>query len=83
MKADLQPLIDSVNKIEDVADSATALINGFSERIQKAIDKALENGATEAELQPFIAEKAELDAKSDALAAAVAANTVADEAAGG
>lgn len=70
--ADLKAAVD---RTEDVAASAVVLLNGIAARIQAAIDAALANGATEAELQPLIAELSELNASTDALAAAVAANT--------
>ncbi len=69
---DLQTAVD---KTEGVMESATVLINGFAARLQAAIDQALANGATEAELQPFIDEVAQLNAGADALAAAVASNS--------
>lgn len=69
--ADLQ---DAVDKTQGVMESATTLINGFAARLQVAIDQALANGATEAELAPFIDEVAQLNASADALAAAVANN---------
>ena len=70
--ADLQA---AVSRDTDVVNSAVTLINGIAARIQAAIDKAIANGASEAELQPVIAEVATLNANSDALAAAVQANT--------
>lgn len=69
---DLQAAVD---KTEGVMESAVVLINGFAARLQAAIDQALLNGATEAELQPFIDEVAQLNAGADALAAAVASNS--------
>lgn len=69
--ADLQAAVD---RIEGVAESATALINGIAARIQAAIEAALANGATEAQLQPFVDEVVQLNAQADALAAAVANN---------
>lgn len=71
----LDALATSVTKIEDVADSAIALINGIAARIQTAVDAALANGATAAELAPVQKEADDLSAKADSLAAAVAANT--------
>ena len=71
----LDSLAAAVTKIEDTADSAIALINGIAARIQAAVDAAVANGATAAELAPVQAEADALSAKADALGAAVAANT--------
>jgi hypothetical protein len=54
--------------------SAVTLINGFAARVQAAVDAAVRNGATEAELAPVQAEVDALTASSTALASAVAAN---------
>jgi len=50
-------------------------MNGIAARIQAAIDAALANGATAAELAPVQAEADGLSAKADQLAAAVTANS--------
>lgn len=71
----LTDLQASVAKTTEVEASAVTLINGIAARIQAAVDAALANGATAAELQPVIDEVASLNAAADALAAAVAANT--------
>lgn len=65
----------AVTNITTVADSAVALINGIAARIQQAVVDAIANGATEAELAPVQAEVDLLNAKAQALADAVAANT--------
>ena len=70
--ADLQA---QVKANTDVDDSATLLINGIAARIQAAVDAAIANGATAAELAPITDEIASLKKSSDALAAAVVANT--------
>jgi hypothetical protein len=67
---DIQAITDAVG----VMKSATTLINTFATRLQAAIDAALENGASAAELQPLTALKADVVASSTDLAAAVAAN---------
>jgi len=67
---DIQAITDAVG----VMKSATALITTFATRLQAAVDAALENGATAAELQPLTALKADLVSESSNLAAAVAAN---------
>lgn len=71
----LQPLQDQVTKTRTVIGSAVALINGFSDRLNDAVEKALENGATAAELQPLADLSAAMSADADALAAAITANT--------
>lgn len=70
----LESLRAQVEQTVGVMESATALVNGFTARLQAAVDQALENGATEAELAPVQAEVDALKGASDALAAAVAAN---------
>jgi len=73
------PILDSltaqVTASEEVEASAVILINGFAARVQTAIDAALANGATAAELAPVQTEVDALKASTDALSAAVAANT--------
>ncbi len=70
--ADLQETVAATTSVED---SATALINGFAGRVQAAVDQAIANGASAAELAPVQAEVDALKAASDALSQAVAANT--------
>ncbi len=74
MPADLQPLIDKVHAAEGIDESATTFILGESARLQAAVDAALANGATAEQLIPITDEVAALKVKSDALAAALAAN---------
>lgn len=71
----LQDLEAQVTRTTEVEASAVALINGFATRVQTAVDAALANGATAAELAPVQAEVDAMRASSDALAAAVLANT--------
>ncbi len=71
----IDALVTQVTASEDVIASATLLINGIPVLLQAAIDKALAGGATAAQLAPLTALNTDLKAKSDALAAAVAANT--------
>lgn len=68
-------LSEQVTLTEGVIDSAVVLINGIGARISAAVDAAIANGATEAELAPFTALEAELEAKTNELSAAVAANS--------
>lgn len=77
-----QPLVDlerEVGETVTVLESATTLINGFQARLDAAVQAALANGATADELAPLTDLSAELDAKTNELAAAVQANTPAPE----
>ncbi len=71
----LADLKAQVAKNTEVEASAVTLINGIAARIQAAIDAAIANGATEAELAPVADEVAALTASATALGDAVAANT--------
>ena len=65
----------AVTKATTVESSAAALIRGIAARIQTAVDAALANGATAAELAPVQAEADALNASSDDLTAAITENT--------
>lgn len=67
--------IEEIRNTETVIDSATAFITGTAARVQAAVDAALANGATEAQIQPVVDVIAELNGKSQELAGAIAANT--------
>jgi hypothetical protein len=69
----LDDLAATVTKTEGVEDSAIAFIKGVPALIQAAVTQALANGASEAELAPFAQLNTELNAKADALAAAIVA----------
>jgi hypothetical protein len=71
----LDALAAAVARETDVDASAVALINGFAARVQAAVDAAVANGATAAELAPVQAEVDAMKVNADALAAAVTANT--------
>lgn len=71
----LGALTKQVTANTDAEESATLLINGLSTRIQAAVDAALANGATEAELAPVQDEVDAMKKSADALATAVLANT--------
>jgi len=71
----LDDLKAAVERETQVVASAVSLINGIAARVQAAVDAALANGATAAELQPVQDEVNTMKANADALAAAVAANT--------
>ena len=68
----LSALSQQVSETETVIASAVVLIGGISSRIQAAVDAALLNGATAAELAPLQTEIDLLDASTATLAAAVA-----------
>ncbi len=71
----LADLEAQVKRTKEVDESAVVLINGIAARITAAIEAAIANGATAAELAPVTDEVAALKAGSDSLAAAVEANT--------
>lgn len=71
----LAELEAQVTKTTEVEASATILINGIAARLQAAVDAAIANGATEAELAPVAAEVTALNTSATALSEAVAANT--------
>ncbi len=71
----LEALRLQVEKNTQVEASAVTLINGFATRLQAAVDAALANGATAAELAPVTDEIAAMNNSADALAAAITANT--------
>jgi hypothetical protein len=71
----LAKLDTEVTNATTVMASATALIKGIAARVQAAIDAALANGATEAELAPVQTEVDALNTASTDLAAAVSENT--------
>lgn len=67
-------LSEQITATEGVIASAVVLINGIGARISAAVEAAIANGATEAELAPFTTLEAELEASTTALSDAVAAN---------
>ena len=71
----VQGIIDQATKNIDAEKSAVIVLNGFQQRLTDAVAKALQNGATEAELAPVQAEIDLLKTSADDLAAAVVANT--------
>lgn len=71
----LTDLAQTVTDTVGVEQSAVAALNGVAARIQAAVDAALLNGATEAELAPVQDEVNALKQASSDLAAAVAANS--------
>lgn len=75
MDDDITALQASVTQENTVIDGAVALINGFSARLQAAIDAATAAGATPAQMQAVTDLKTAVDTKGSELAAAVTANT--------
>jgi hypothetical protein len=71
----LDDLKVQVTATTDVEASAVVALNGVAARIQAAVDAAIAGGATAEQLAPVQAEVDALKASSDALAAAVVANT--------
>jgi hypothetical protein len=71
----LADLAAQVKVNTDAEDSAIKVLNGIAARIDAAVAAAIANGATAAELAPVSDEVTALKASSDALAAAVVANT--------
>jgi len=59
----------------DAEASAIIVLNSIAQRVQSAVDTALANGATEAELAPVIEQVNALKSSADALGAAIVANT--------
>jgi len=74
MAADLGPLITKIQNTEGVLDSALAYVQGSAARMKAAVEAALANGATAAELAPVIAEVDAQSAKAQVVADAIAAN---------
>ena len=68
-------LTAKVTAATTVVDSATLFINGVAEKILDAVAAALADGATSAQLQPLSDLGTTLQTESDALAAAIQANT--------
>lgn len=67
----LTDLDGAVTNATTVMASATTLINGIGARVQAAVDKALENGATAEQLAPVQEEIDALKTSASALAQAV------------
>lgn len=71
----LDALIHQVEQSTAVMDSAVLFITGVPALIDAAVTKALQNGATEAELAPLKDLSDTLKAKSQAISDAISANT--------
>lgn len=75
MAADLQPVIDEMTKADTVIDGAIIYIKAQPGLTQAAVDAALANGATAAQLQPVLDLVAVQKAKVQEMADALTANT--------
>jgi hypothetical protein len=71
----VQAIIDAANQARSVEESAVAYIQGVPALIDAAVQAALSNGATDAELAPLTQLSADLTASNAAVLAALAANT--------
>lgn len=78
MSADLSQEIEAITAAVTVIDSAIVLVRSIPDLIATAVAAAVENGATAEQLQPLSDLADSLNAKAEALAAAVAANTPAE-----
>ncbi len=75
LQGSIDTLIAEVGRQTTVNDSAIALINGFSARLQAAIDAATAAGASPAQTAQLTQLAASLTSNDDQMANAVAANT--------
>lgn len=75
MSQAVDDVIAQVSKTNTVLDSAVVFVKGVPGLIDAAVKEALAKGATAAELLPLTNLSGELKAKSDALEAALTANT--------
>ncbi len=78
MSADLSQEIEAITAAVTVIDSAIVLVRSIPDLIATAVAAAVENGATAEQLQPLSDLADSLNAKAEALAEAVAANTPAE-----
>ena len=74
-KEQIAALTAEVTRATTVEKSAELLIAGIQARVEAAVTAAIANGATAEELQPVSDLGKSLDTETDALAAAVGANT--------
>jgi hypothetical protein len=66
--------IEQVKRTRGVLDSTLLFIQGEAARLEAAIAKAMENGATAAELAPLSQEVDAMEAQAQAIGAAIATN---------
>ena len=70
----LDPVVTEITNVKGVLESATAYVNSVPQLLQDALDEALANGATAEQIAPVQALADAMQASSDALVAAMAAN---------
>lgn len=75
MAAQIEDLKTKVTNATTVEASAKALIDGFSQKLNDAVQQALANGATQDELKPLFDLSAGLDAATTDLQNSITANT--------
>jgi hypothetical protein len=75
VQEEIDALTAQITRATTVDKSAELLITGIQARIDAAVKAALANGATAAQLLPISDLGAALDAESNALSAAITANT--------
>jgi hypothetical protein len=63
----LEDTIATMTDAETVMDAAVVFIDGVPAALQKAVDEALNGGATAAQIAPFVALNTEFTAKAAAL----------------
>lgn len=74
MAQQLDDIIEDVRTCKGVLESTKVWFDGYRERLQAAIDAAIGNGATAAQLAPVVAEADAAAAKAAEVAAAIAEN---------
>lgn len=72
---DIDAATANVTKAKTVVEGATIFVQSVPGMIDNAVKAAIANGATEEQLQPLTALSEQLSASSDALSAAILANT--------
>jgi hypothetical protein len=75
MNKTIQDLIDEITSADTIIDGATVFVNGVPGLINTAVQQALANGATAAQIQPVTDLAALMTTKAAALNAAILANT--------
>jgi hypothetical protein len=75
MAYDVTPIVDAMTQTNTVIDAAIVFIDSVPTLVSDAVSLALANGATAEQLAPVSDAAAALNAKRDALIAALAANT--------
>ncbi len=74
----IQGVVDEAAADVTVMGAAEGVITGIDQLVADAVAAALKNGATEAQLEPFVGVRSTLSGSRTTLAAAIAARTPAD-----